>query len=160
MPESGTDITGIFDTLICDPGENRFIICVFYSQNYSKDDSLKKYYYRIILRYNGENKSDSKHSRVDSGIFWDDKMISSQGTINTKNNLYRTTRSGYSGRLAINFGIDFNEAGDYEVDLYVKEMDNTDSFRDLDNVSVKELQFVTLSPFKVIFKSTLNQVDY
>ncbi len=156
ISESGTDIGGIFDTLICEPGENCFVICIFYSQTLSLEDPLIKYYYRIVLRYLGNNGSGQKHCRVDSGVFWDDENMSLQGAVNTKEAHYQATKRGNSGKLAIRFCTSFEREGNYEVDLYVKKMEESDSFESIDNLSVKQLNFVTLSPFSIHFKQKNN----
>lgn len=157
ISEDGTDISGIFDTLICEPGKNRFIICVFFSQCFSSDEAEKKYYYRMILRYLPKKPSEKKHLRIDSGVFWDSEKMSRSGAMNTKESRHESTIAGSSGTLAINFSFEIDSPGNYEVDLYVKEMTDSDTFDELDKVSVKKLEFETVSPFQVVFKTNSNQ---
>lgn len=157
ISEDGTDISGIFDTLICEPGKNRFTIIVFFSQCFSSDDSEKKYYYRMILRYLAKKPSERKHLRIDSGVCWGTESLSQRKPIKAKESHLESTIAGSGGTLVINFSFELDAPGNYEVDLYAKEMTDSDSFEELDKASVKSLDFVTVSPFQVIFKTNSNQ---
>ena len=77
--------------------------------------------------------------------------------MNTKESRHESTIAGSSGTLAINFSFEIDSPGNYEVDLYVKEMTDSDTFDELDKVSVKKLEFETVSPFQVVFKTNSNQ---
>lgn len=156
VSESGTTIDGIFDTLLCDPNNIHFYIYIFYSQYLSQNQSLKQFYYRIVLRHLSDNASEKRNYRVDSGVFWGDNENSNIDDTQPSEVYHRSSKRGISGRLAINYYIDLDFEGNYEVDLYVKELDGSYDIEKLNTLSVKELSFVTLSPFKVFFKAKNN----
>lgn len=70
VSSNGENITGIFDTLVCEKGTNSFYMYVLATQilnDFSSD--YDKYYYRIVLRQFGNSRENMKNYRVDSGIF-------------------------------------------------------------------------------------------
>lgn len=158
ISENGEDISGVFDTLVCERGKNRFFIYVLFTQIIEPSTgSFDKYYYRIILRYLGKNRSEMKHYRVDSGIFWDDIDNITDGItddiVSSQSTRYSTTRPGYSGRLSIDYFFNVDVQGNYEMDLYVKALENTDTLDTCEQLSVKDLKLVSISPFQIIFQN-------
>lgn len=152
ISENGEDISGIFDTLVCERGKNRFFICVFFNQIIEPQERFEEFYYRIVLRYLGKSRADTKHYRIDSGILWND-IHEDENTIDQDRLIHHhTTRPGYFGRLSIDYGFDFDVQGDYEVDLYVKKMSDDDTQELCDQIPVKNLNLVSISPFQVIFQ--------
>lgn len=66
ISENGENITGIYDTLVCEKGANSFYICVFSTQVLNDVSSdYDKYYYRIVLRQLGNLRERIKNYRVD-----------------------------------------------------------------------------------------------
>ena len=150
--ENGEDIQGIFDTLVCEKGKNIFTLCVYYSQIF--EDSSDEYYYRIILRYLGKNRAESKHFRIDSGILFHELTSDSKDDTCEQINQYQTTRPGCSGRLSIAYGFDVEVQGNYEVDLYVKRIQDGENYNTCEQLNVKELDLVSIAPFRVILQAT------
>ena len=151
--ENGEDIQGIFDTLMCERGKNTFTICVYFSQICEVQEAFSKYYYRIILRYLGKSRSESKHFRVDSGLIFDHADGTDDGEFCAHLVHHRTTRPGKSGRISILYGFDVELQGNYEVDLYVKKMENDDTYDSCEKLFVKDLELVSIAPFQVIFQT-------
>lgn len=151
--ENGEDIQGIFDTLVCEKGKNVFTICVYFSQ-IRAEESFDEYYYRIILRYLGKNRSESKHFRVDSGIIFSEANNADKGDTCEKLSQHQTTHPGCSGRLSIAYGFDAELPGNYEVDLYVKKIGSGEDFDSCEKLYVKDLELVSIVPFQVILQST------
>lgn len=153
ISENGEDISGVFDTLVCERGKSRFFIYVFFTQIIDRStEAFDKYYYRIVLRHIGKNRSEMKHYRVDSGLFWDDIDSVTDGVVSNQSTWYATTRSGYSGRLSIDYFFNAEIQGNYEVDLYVKALNGTETLDRCDQLSVKDLKLVSISPFQLIFQ--------
>lgn len=155
VSDNGENITGIFDTLVCKKGTNPIHICVLLTQILNDSSSnYDKYYYRIILRQLGNSREDMKNYRVDSGIFWDDeyKEVSSAAEMNRSK--CKTTRPGSSGKLVIEYEHEFEVQGSYEVDLYVKKLEGTETQEDCEKLRVKDLELVSICPFNVIFQNS------
>lgn len=153
ISSSGEDMTGIFDTLICEDKKVRFSICICYSQIATKEDTFDKYYYRLVLRYLGQTKSESKHYRVDSGFFWDETSSDDEITEHKAINL-KSSVPGFSGRLTINYGFEAEAQGNYELDLYVKKVKNSEDVSLCEQSSVKDLDLVSVCPFQLIFQNS------
>ena len=154
ISESGEDITCIFDTLLCESGTNNIHICVIYTQILSNtESSYEKYYYRIVLRRLGNTRDEQKNYRIDSGEFWEDIYGKKGFDIENSQARHRTTRPGYAGKLFIEYEFDIETQGDYEVDLYVKKMEELESHEVCEKLPVKELNLVSICPFQVIFQN-------
>lgn len=153
ISENGEDISGIFDTLVCDRGRNHFTICVFFTQILAPEATYQKYYYRIVLRQLGKSRAEMKSYRIDNGVFWDDEEDINQMD-HADFTHHKTTRPGFSGKLCIDYGFDFDVPGNYEVDLYVKKMEASDTHDSFQKLSVKDLELVSLCPFQVIFQNS------
>lgn len=151
--DSGEDILGIFDTLVCERGKNSFTVNVCFSQIAETAEVFEKYYYRVVLRCLGKNRSESKNYRVDSGILFDEIKDKDESIACDRFILHQTTHPGCSGRLSITFGFDIEQQGNYEVDLYVKRMDDDDTFETCEEQSVKKLDLVSIAPFQIIFQN-------
>lgn len=152
ISENGEDMFGIFDTLICERGKTRFCICVFFDEILEKGEDVDCYYYRIVLRYLGKTRSESRHYRVDSGFFWE--KGSENDEINISDSVkYKSTKRGCSGRLNINYGFNANMQGSYEIDLYVKKASEQIDFDMFEKMPVGELDLVSLYPFQIIFQN-------
>lgn len=153
ISNNGEDIIGIFDTLICENRKVRFSIGIFYSQIADQEGQLDKYYYRLVLRYLGNLRSESKHYRVDSGIFWEgspnDDAVLAAPFVNLKSSV-----PGFSGSLNINYGFDAEMPGNYELDLYVKKLQGEDGISNCEELSVKDLKLVSVRPFQLIFPNS------
>ncbi len=153
VSENGEDISGIFDTLVCERGRNHFFICVFFTQIIEPKKDFEQFYYRVVLRYLGKTRTDSKHYRVDSGILWNDFDAPNDELEKGQLMHHHTTRPGYSGRLSIDYGFNFEMEGNYEVDLYVKKLSDEDTQDSCDQIPVKNLDLMAISPFQVIFQN-------
>lgn len=153
ISNNGEDMTGVFDTLICESKKVRFSIVVLYSQIANQEGKLDKYYYRLVLRYLGNTKGESKHYRVDSGIFWDDAP-NDDAILATPTITLKSLVPGYSGRLNISYGFDAEMQGNYELDLYVKETSGKDGLSECEDLSVKDLDLVSVYPFQLIFSNS------
>ena len=95
VSSNGENITGIFDTLVCEKGTNSFYMYVLATQilnDFSSD--YDKYYYRIVLRQFGNSRENMKNYRVDSGIFWEDEYDSNDSSAETIQSKHKTTRPG------------------------------------------------------------------
>ena len=150
VSDNGENISEIFDTLLCDREKVRFFVNVLYSQIVEKDNSLTEYYYRIVLRFLGKSKRDVKHARIDSGFFWSKDDSDDSGSLI----IHRSTVTGASGRLTIDFGFNFEEQGNYQVELFVKKVDDSTKPEDFNKLWVKDLDLVSITPFSVIFKNS------
>ena len=152
LSDNGEDMTGIFDTLICERGKTRFFICVYFSQLTDESKDFDKYYYRIVLRFLGKNRTESKHYRVDNGFFW------SQADMNNEIGDSRvaghpSTRHGSSGRLSIGYSFDVEMQGNYEVDLYVKKCSEDSDSDSCEEKNVNDLDLVSIYPFQIIIQN-------
>lgn len=151
VSSNGENITGIFDTLVCEKGTYSFYMCVLATQILNESPSdYDKYYYRIVLRQFGNSRENMKNYRVDSGIFWEDEHDSSAEAIQSK---HKTTRPGSSEKLVIEYEHNFEIQGDHEVDLYVKKIEGTETQEDCEKLAVKDLKLVSICPFQVIFSN-------
>ena len=154
VSDKGENINGIFDTLVCEKGINTIYICVFLTQILKESNSgYDKYYYRIVLRQFGNTREDIKNYRVDSGIFWNEGHSHLGNDVETVETNHKTTRAGSSGKLFIEYEHKFEISGNHEVDLYVKKMEDTETKEDCEELKVKELDLVSVSPFQVIFSN-------
>lgn len=154
VEHNGEDIVGIFDTLICEKGANSIFICVFSTQILSDSaDSYDRYYYRMILRCFGKTREDMRSYRVDSGEFWKDVHDNKRKAIEEQQTRHKTSRPGSAERLVIEYEHTFNVSGSYEVDLYVKKMEESDTMESCEQLTVKELDLVSICPFQVIFSN-------
>lgn len=154
ISENGEDITGIFDTLLCERGTNSIHICVIYTQILNNPESVyEKYYYRMILRRLASIRDESKNYRIDSGEFWEDMHGKAGIDVENSQANHRTTRPGYTGKLFIEYEFDIETQGNYEVDLYVKKMKETESYEDCEKLTVRELDLVSICPFQVFFSN-------
>lgn len=154
VSSNGENITGIFDTLVCEKGTNYIHICVLLTQILNESSSnYDRYYYRIILRQFGTSREDMKSYRVDSGIFWEDEHngVCSSNEINRSK--HKTSHSGSSAKLVIEYEHEFEVRGNHEVDLYVKRMEETETQEDCEILNVKDLELVSICPFNVIFQN-------
>ena len=151
---NGENITGIFDTLVCEKGANSIYICILLTQ-ILKDSACDydKYYYRIVLRQFGNSRKDMKSYRVDSGVFWEEEQSEIKANIESTQSRHKTTRPGSSGKLVIEFEHEFEMQGNHEVDLYIKKLENTETKDDCDKLGVKDLELVSICPFQVIFQN-------
>lgn len=148
----GKDIIGIFDTMVCKKGINCFSICIFFTQILNEPQNpYDQYYYRVVLRRLGKKPNEAKSYRVDNGVFWGKDNGNSKSSIENEQSHHRTTRPGYSGILNINYEVNFEIEGFYEVDLYVKQLEEMETEDICEKMSVKDLQLVAISPFQVIF---------
>ena len=154
VSNGGENITGIFDTLVCEKGRNSIHICVLLTQILNDPSSnYDRYYYRIILRQFGNSREDMKSYRVDSGIFWENENNESSPSDETNRSKYKTTRPGFSGKLVIEYEHKFEVSGSHEVDLYVKKLEGEETQEDCEGISVKDLELVSICPFNVIFQT-------
>lgn len=152
VSEHGKDIAGIFDTMVCEKGKSNFSICIFFTQILNTAQSeYERYYYRVVLRRLGKNRGESRSYRVDNGIFWDEKYETCQFYSENEQTSHRTSRPGQFGTLNINYEINFETAGFYEVDLYTKGLGKDDTEESCEQLAVKDLQLVAISPLQVIF---------
>lgn len=152
VSSNGENITGIFDTLVCEKGTNSFYMYVLATQilnDFSSD--YDKYYYRIVLRQFGNSRENMKNYRVDSGIFWEDEYDSNDSSAETIQSKHKTTRPCSSEKLVIEYEHNFEIQGDHEVDLYVKKLEDTETQEDCEKLTVKDLKLVSICPFQVIF---------
>ena len=154
ISDHGKDIIGIFDTMVCEKGKSSFSICIFFTQILNISQGLAdKYYYRVVLRRLANTRSEARSYRVDSGVFWGESFDDDRFTIENEKSIHRTTRPGLFGTLNINYEVNFEVAGYYEVDLYVKKLEKDETQSSCEKLSVKELQLVGISPFQVIFNA-------
>ena len=84
-------------------------------------------------------------------MFWENEGSDINSDAENELSRHRTTRPGYSGMLNINYEVNFEIEGFYEVDLYVKQMDENETEDSCEKMSVKDLQLVAISPFQVLF---------
>lgn len=146
------NLSGIFDTLVCEKGENSIYIFVMSSQILENaDDKFSKYYYRIVLRQLGTTPEDIKNYRVDSGVFWNKITDNSNIESQEFQKKHKTTRPGSSEKLIIEYEHDFEVQGHHELDLYVKELTEDDTLETCDNLKIKDLKLMSICPFNVIF---------
>ncbi len=155
VSDGGENITGIFDTLVCEKGTNSIHICVLLTQILNDPSSnYDRYYYRIVLRQFGNSREDMKSYRVDSGIFWEDKHNDVSPADEMNRSKHKTTRPGSSGKLVIEYAHEFEVQGSHEVDLYVKKLEETETQEDCEALSVKDLELASICPFNVIFQNS------
>ena len=148
----GKNISDIFDIMMCKKGINSFSICIFFTQILNEPNTpYDRYYYRVVLRRLGKRTNESKSYRVDNGVFWENEGSDINSDVENELSRHRTTRPGYSGMLNINYEVNFEIEGFYEVDLYVKQMDENETEDSCEKMSVKDLQLVAISPFQVLF---------
>lgn len=146
------NISGIFDTLVCEKGTNSIYIFVLSSQILEHtNDRFSKYYYRMVLRQLGPALEDMKNYRVDSGVFWNSTTDENDIESHENKKKHKTTRPGSSEKLVIEYEHNFEIQGHYELDLYVKELTADDTLESCDNLRIKDLKLVSICPFNVIF---------
>ena len=155
ISNNGENITGIFDTLVCEKGTNSIHIVVLYTQILNDSScNYDKYYYRIILRQFGNVREDMKSFRIDSDFFWEEEYENNSSRPETVQSKHKTTRPGTSGRLVIEYEHNFEVQGSHEVDLYVKKLEGTETLDDCEKLKVKDLELVSICPFQVIFPNS------
>ena len=143
------NLSGIFDTLVCEKGINTVFLCIFASQILNDAASnYDKYYYRIVLRQFGDPR---KSYRVDSGLFWNNTNNKNSTDGAEQHTRHRSTRAGTTEKLIIEYGHNFEIPGQHEIDLYVKKIDENVTKDNCDSLTVKELDLVSIYPFNVIF---------
>lgn len=145
ISESGETLSEIFDTLICEPGKINFYVCLLFSQIVNSEAAPDAYYYRLVLRHVNERKI---HFRVDSGFLWDSENPSGQIS------QMPTTKKGASGKIIIDCCFDIQSPGYYEVDLYSKKVDASDSDgkEKLRSANVRDLELLSIAPIQIIFR--------
>lgn len=150
VSEDGSDITGIFDVLVCQKGTTPFTIHIFCSQlgqpNKNSSFSLDKYYYRIVLRHLGHSKETTIHYRIDSGFLWDSLDKQKNGHSTRLSAFY----PGSCGRLVLNYSFDFQDEGNYEIDLYTKKTDDSTDLKHFDDLPIRDLDISAVSPFRAV----------
>ena len=146
------NISGIFDTLVCEKGKNTIFVYVISSQILDKSASnYDSYYYRIVLRQFGNSPEDLKSYRIDSGSIWDAKSIKNSCVGDENQTRHTTTRSGSTVKLIIEYEHDFEIQGHHEIDVYAKKLEEGHTMESAEKLSVKELDLVSICPFNVIF---------
>lgn len=144
---TGNSINNIFDTVI-HPGPFDFLFtsCLIYShpERKSNDEEIPRLYYRLVLRHTTNDHKADLHFRLDSNLL--------QIAPPTK---VRTTHLGFSQTLLAEYAHHIDEPGNYQVDVYAKEISSNrqEDIDFYDSLSVNDLTLVASSPFEVIFTS-------
>ena len=152
ISENGENISGIFDTFVCNKGKNTFYICILYSQISRAAFETSTYYYRIVLRHL-ESGKEKKHFRLSCGFLCDfeDEKDDSKSRVGSQKCLW----PGLGKMLFIKNTFDFEEQGKYQVDLYARKTDeeHEQDKAYYDKQPVKDMELVATSPFEAIFKT-------